>query len=75
MLPPAPVVDKPYLDITDIPMMPPSPVLEFQSLRFQNNQLKTKEKEELKLLRKQKVKRQGKTLPSSTGINTVNFIR
>ena len=73
MMPPAPVVDKPYIDINDIPMMPPAPVLELPELEIPNELEKPKEKEATKVVKKVKKEiKQGKTLPS-TGINTVNF--
>ena len=72
-MPPAPVVEKPYLDITDIPMMPPAPVLELPELEIPNELEKPKEKEVIKVVKDvKKESKQGKTLPA-TGTNPINF--
>ena len=73
LMPPAPVVEKPYLDLKDIPMLPPAPVLELPELEIPTQpkeEVKPKEKEVAKVIKKES--KQGKTLPA-TGTDSINF--
>lgn len=72
----APKYEKPELNIDDIPLMPPAPILELPELEIpeQPKEIeKPKEKEVAKVIKEvKKESKQGKTLPA-TGTNPINF--